>query len=121
MRGGSLHFSSESDAAAQNTYKQNYGEVPFGDIRKVPPENIPDHDVLLAGFPCQPFSHAGLKKGIEDTRGTLFYNIARILDVKQPKIALLENVRGLISHDSRQNLADHFTSDDEYRIQLQYP
>ena len=70
--GGACIFSSESDAAAQNTYKQNYGEVPFGDIRKVAPENIPDHYVLLAGFPCQPFSHAGLKKGIEDTRGTLF-------------------------------------------------
>ena len=62
-------------------------------------EDIPDHDVLVAGFPCQPFSHAGLNLGIGDTRGTLFYNIARILDKKKPKMALLENVRGLISHD----------------------
>lgn len=96
---GSCVFSSEFDKPAQETYFINYGEKPFGDITLITPDNIPSHDVLLAGFPCQPFSHAGLKLGIEDTRGTLFHNIAKILQAKRPKFALLENVRGLISHD----------------------
>ena len=99
QNGGSCVFSSEFDKHAQQTYKNNHGEVPFGDITKIPANEIPDHDVLLAGFPCQPFSHAGLKLGIEDTRGTLFHDIANILEVKRPKFALLENVKGLISHD----------------------
>lgn len=97
--GGACVFSSEFDKHAQATYKNNHGEHPFGDITTINPSHIPDHDVLLAGFPCQPFSHAGLKGGIADTRGTLFYNIAQILETKRPKFALLENVRGLISHD----------------------
>lgn len=100
--GGQCVFSSEWDEAAKQTYFDNYGEVPFGDITK--PEVkalIPDYfDVLCAGFPCQPFSNAGLKKGIEDTRGTLFYHIAEILRDHQPKAVLLENVRGLISNDN---------------------
>lgn len=99
--GGKCVFSSEWDEAAKETYFSNYGEVPFGDITK--PEIkalIPDYfDVLCAGFPCQPFSNAGLKKGIEDTRGTLFYHIAEILRDHQPKAVILENVRGLISND----------------------
>ena len=99
--GGQCVFSSEWDEAAKETYFDNYGEVPFGDITK--PEIkalIPEKfDVLCAGFPCQPFSNAGLKKGIEDTRGTLFYHIAEILRDHQPKAVILENVRGLISND----------------------
>lgn len=99
--GGKCVFSSEWDEGAKQTYFQNYGEVPFGDITK--PEikaMIPGHfDVLCAGFPCQPFSNAGLKRGIEDTRGTLFYHIADILQTHQPRAVLLENVRGLISND----------------------
>ena len=99
--GGQCVFSSEWDEAVNETYFQNYGEVPVGDITK--PEIkalIPDQfDVLCAGFPCQPFSNAGLKRGIEDTRGTLFYHIAEILRDHQPKAVLLENVRGLISND----------------------
>lgn len=102
--GGACVFSSEFDRNAQDTYKLNHGELPFGDITLINPEAIPEHDLLLAGFPCQPFSHAGLKLGIEDTRGTLFYNIANILAVKQPRFALLENVRGLISHDNGNTL-----------------
>ena len=99
QNGGACVFSSEFDKHAQQTYKNNHGEVPFGDITKIPANKIPDHDVLLAGFPCQPFSHAGLKLGIEDTRGTLFHDIANILETKKPRFALLENVKGLISHD----------------------
>jgi DNA (cytosine-5)-methyltransferase 1 len=97
--GGVCVFSSEFEKNAQATYCENHGEYPFGDITKISVADIPDHDVLIAGFPCQPFSHAGLKKGIEDTRGTLFHNIASILKNKKPKVALLENVKGLISHD----------------------
>lgn len=99
--GGKCSFSSEWDEAAKETYFNNYGEVPFGDITKTETKTlIPDYfDVLCAGFPCQPFSNAGLKKGIEDTRGTLFYHIAEILRDHQPKAVLLENVRGLISND----------------------
>lgn len=102
--GGTCVFSSEFDKHAQATYKHNHGEYPFGDITMIEPAHIPDHDILLAGFPCQPFSHAGLKEGIQDTRGTLFYNIAQILETKRPKFALLENVRGLISHDKGHTL-----------------
>jgi DNA (cytosine-5)-methyltransferase 1 len=102
--GGRCVFSSEWDEAAQETYRRNHGELPFGDITKVPASAVPDHDVLLAGFPCQPFSHAGKKLGIEDTRGTLFHDIARILDAKRPRFALLENVRGLISHQQGETL-----------------
>lgn len=99
--GGQCVFSSEWDEAAKQTYFQNYGEVPFGDITKIETKAmIPEHfDVLCAGFPCQPFSNAGLKKGIDDTRGTLFYHIAEILRDHRPKAVLLENVRGLISND----------------------
>lgn len=99
--GGHCVFSSEWDDAAKQTYYENYGEVPFGDITKDETKAlIPEHfDVLCAGFPCQPFSNAGLKKGIEDTRGTLFYHIAEILETRKPKAVFLENVRGLISND----------------------
>jgi len=104
QNGGVCVFSSEFDKHAQQTYKNNHGEVPFGDITKIPANEIPDHDILLAGFPCQPFSHAGLKRGIDDTRGTLFHDIANILENKQPMFALLENVKGLISHDKGHTL-----------------
>ncbi len=100
--GGRCVFSSEWDDAAKQTYYENYGEVPFGDITKDETKAlIPEHfDVLCAGFPCQAFSNAGLKKGIEDTRGTLFYHIAEILSTHKPKAVFLENVRGLISNDN---------------------
>jgi len=111
--GGSCVFSSEFEKNAQQTYFENYGEFPFGDITKIANDElgkqnlvdaIPEHDVLIGGFPCQPFSHAGLKLGIEDTRGTLFDNIAQILQNKKPKFALLENVKGLISNDKGHTL-----------------
>lgn len=93
-------FSSEFDRFAQETYQNNYSEFPFGDITKVDAANIPDHDLLMAGFPCQPFSYAGLCEGFEDqTRGTLFFDVLRIIEEKLPKIVLLENVKGFKSHE----------------------
>ncbi len=106
--GGRSVFCSEWDEYAQMTYKANYGEVPAGDIRTVYVEDIPDHDVLCAGFPCQPFSLAGVSKknalgratGFDDlTQGTLFFEIRRILQAKRPAAFFLENVKNLMSHD----------------------
>jgi DNA (cytosine-5)-methyltransferase 1 len=92
-------FSSDIDEYARKAYSANYGQLPHGDIKEVPTDDIPDHDILFAGFPCQPFSIIGKGKGFEDTRGTLFYEIARILDAKRPKAFILENVKQLVSHD----------------------
>lgn len=92
-------FSSEWDKFSQKTYQANFGETPNGDITKISEHDIPDHDILVGGFPCQAFSQAGLKKGFEDTRGTLFFDIARIIKAKRPKAFLLENVKNLMSHD----------------------
>ena len=106
--GGKCVFTSEWNHFAQKTYEANFGEVPFGDITKVNEKEIPDHDILIAGFPCQPFSIAGVSKknalgklhGFKDeTQGTLFFDIARIIDEKRPKTFLLENVKNLVSHD----------------------
>lgn len=92
-------FSSEWDKNAQKMYEENFGEKPFGDINEIEPNDIPDHDILLAGFPCQPFSIAGKGLGFADTRGTLFFNIEQILKAKKPKAFLLENVKRLTTHD----------------------
>lgn len=102
--GGHTVFSSEWDKFAQKTYRINYGEEPAGDITKIDSKDIPSHDILLAGFPCQPFSQAGLKKGFEDSRGTLFFNIASILKEKRPKAFMLENVKQLRGHDKGNTL-----------------
>lgn len=92
-------FSSEIDKFAQKTYHANFGEQPMGDITKINADDVPDHDILVGGFPCQAFSQAGKKLGFEDTRGTLFFDVARIINAKRPKAFLLENVKNLKSHD----------------------
>src|SRR5690625_814758 len=97
--GGKCVFSSEIDLYAKKTYHFNYGEIPFGDITKINEKAIPEHDILVAGFPCQAFSIAGRRGGFDDTRGTLFFDIARIIKEKKPKAFFLENVKGLLNHD----------------------
>ena len=108
--GGECVFASEWDNDCRKTYEKNFKKISpkifndkslfAGDITKVDPSSIPDHDVLCAGFPCQPFSQAGFKKGFNDTRGTLFFNVAQIIKAKKPKAIFLENVRGLKNHDN---------------------
>lgn len=102
--GGECVFTSEWDKFAQKTYATNFGELPYGDITQIKSNEIPDHDVLLAGFPCQSFSQAGLKQGFDDTRGTMFFEIQRILAEKKPKAFLLENVKQLRGHDNGKTL-----------------
>jgi len=106
--GGKCVFTSEWDYFSKRTYEANFGEVPFGDITKIDEKLIPDHDILLAGFPCQPFSIAGVSKKnslgkahgfLDKTQGTLFFDVARILEYKRPKAFMLENVKNLVSHD----------------------
>lgn len=97
--GGQCLFSSEINPHACEIYEKNFGDNPFCDITKIQPSVLPSFDVLCAGFPCQAFSIAGKKKGFEDTRGTLFFDVCRIVKEKQPKIILLENVKNLTQHD----------------------
>lgn len=109
--GAECVFVSEWDDAARKTYKANYSKISpkifedekrlfVGDITKVDAKDIPDFDILTGGFPCQPFSQAGLKKGFNETRGTLFFDVARIIKEKQPSAFFIENVRGLLTHDN---------------------
>ena len=98
-------FSSEINNECKKTYEANYGEMPYGDISKIEAKDIPDHDVLCAGFPCQPFSISGKQKGFSDTRGTLFFEISRIAESKKPKVIFLENVKHLKNHNHGNTLA----------------
>lgn len=111
--GGRCVFSSEWDKFSQKTYEANFGEVPHGDITTISEGSIPAHDILLAGFPCQPFSLAGVSKKnslgqvhgfLDPTQGTLFFDIARIIKARRPKAFLLENVKNLVSHDQGRTL-----------------
>ena len=108
--GGDCVFSSEIDPHARDTYQSNFNEVPHGDIRNVPAEDIPEHDLLLAGFPCQPFSIAGVSKlssmgrehgFLDQAKGTLFFEVCRILEHHRPRVVLLENVKGLLWHGNK--------------------
>ena len=92
-------FSSDFNKSVCESYSLNFNDFPLSDITEINEKQIPDHDLLCAGFPCQPFSIGGLRKGFKDVRGTLFYDLVRIIEEKKPKIFILENVRGLTSHD----------------------
>jgi DNA (cytosine-5)-methyltransferase 1 len=99
--GGECVFSSEWDTSCQKTYLANFGEIPHGDITKIKEVEIPNFDILVAGFPCQPFSSIGKRQGfLHKTQGTLFYDVARIIKAKNPSAFLLENVPGLTTHDN---------------------
>jgi DNA (cytosine-5)-methyltransferase 1 len=102
--GAKCVFSSEIDEHAREIYNLNYKDFPFGDITKIDENSVPKHDILLAGFPCQPFSIAGEKRGFEDTRGTLFFDIVRILKAQKPKCVVLENVKHFKNHDGGKTL-----------------
>jgi len=102
--GAKCVFSAEIDQHACKTYQDNFGDNPFCDVSTLDPKEIPNFDILCAGFPCQPFSIAGQRKGFCDTRGTLFFDIERIIQAKQPKAFILENVKGLVSHEKGNTL-----------------
>lgn len=102
--GASCVFSAEIDKHACETYQENFGDYPLCDISTLNTFDIPDFDILCAGFPCQPFSLAGQRKGFDDTRGTLFFDIERIIKDKKPQAFILENVKGLVNHDKGKTL-----------------
>lgn len=118
--GGICVFSSDIDESVQKTYELNFGEIPYGDITKIDEKDIPDHDILCAGFPCQPFSTAGRRLGFEDTRGTLFFDVARILREKKPAGFILENVKGLTNHDDGHTLEVILKTLDEVGYNYKY-
>lgn len=97
-------YSSEWDKDARTVYSVNFGSIPAGDITKENETKIPDHDILCAGFPCQAFSISGKRRGFEDSRGTLFFDIARIVKAKRPKVVFMENVKNFVSHDRGRTL-----------------
>ena len=102
--GAKCVFSSEKDKYAIETYEANYGEKPSGDITKIKSEDIPKHDILCAGFPCQPFSISGKQKGFDDERGIHFFEIHRIVKHHKPSILFLENVANLKKHNDSQTI-----------------
>ena len=102
--GAKCVYSNEWDKFAQEVYKNNFGETPDGDITKVDENTIPEHDIICAGFPCQAFSISGKQRGFEDSRGTLFFDVARIVKAKKPKIVFMENVKNFAVHDNGRTL-----------------
>ncbi len=128
-QGGKCVFTSEWDKFAKKTYEANFGEVPFGDITKINEEDVPEHDILLAGFPCQPFSIAGVSKKnslgrshgfLDETQGTLFFDVARIIKHKRPKAFMLENVKNLISHDKGRTFKVIYNTLDELGYSIHF-
>lgn len=102
--GAKCVYSNEWDKQAQIVYNNNFGDIPEGDITKVDENTIPDHDILCAGFPCQAFSISGKQRGFEDSRGTLFFDVARIVRTKRPKVVFMENVKNFATHDEGRTL-----------------
>lgn len=102
--GAKCVYSNEWDIPAQQVYYDNFGDFPEGDITKVDETTIPEHDILCAGFPCQAFSISGKQRGFEDSRGTLFFDVARIVKAKKPKIVFMENVKNFATHDGGKTL-----------------
>ena len=97
-------MSCDFDKTVKETYQENYGQLPLDDITEIEPKNVPDYDILCAGFPCQPFSQCGQHKGFDDKRGTLFFNIMKFVNFHKPKVIILENVQGLLNHDGGKTL-----------------
>jgi len=102
--GAECVYANEWDKNAQEVYKNNFGITPEGDITKVDENSIPEHDILCAGFPCQAFSISGKQRGFEDSRGTLFFDVARVVKAKKPKIVFMENVKNFATHDNGKTL-----------------
>ena len=111
---------SEIDKYAIQIYERHFNHKNYGDIRRINPKSLPDFDLLVGGFPCQSFSVAGKRKGFKDTRGTLFFEIARIIATKKPKLLLLENVKGLLSHDGGRTFGTILSSLDELGYDVQW-
>lgn len=111
---------SEIDKYAIQIYEKHFNHKNFGDIRKIKPRSLPNFDVLIGGFPCQSFSVAGKRKGFKDTRGTLFFEIARIVSAKKPRLLLLENVKGLLSHDNGRTFGTILSALDELGYDIQW-
>lgn len=103
--GAKCVYSNEWDKPVQKVYAENFGDIPEGDITQVDENTIPDHDILCAGFPCQAFSISGKQRGFEDSRGTLFFDVARIVKAKRPEIVFMENVKNFAAHDGGRTLA----------------
>ncbi len=118
--GGTCVFSSEINEHAASIYKHNFGDYPSGDITKIEASSIPNFDILCGGFPCQAFSIAGKKLGFEDTRGTLFFEICRIVKERKPKVIFLENVKNLTLHDKGNTFKTIISSLEELGYQVSY-
>src|ERR1041385_6242630 len=113
-------FSSDIDEDCRASYAANFGHAPVGDIKQVHEKDVPRHDLLLAGFPCQPFSIIGHMRGFDDTRGTLFFDIARILKAQQPRTFVLENVKLLVGHNKGRTLKRILETIHELGYECQY-
>ena len=113
-------FSSDINQKIQDVYEANFGDRPHGDITTIDPVEIPDFDILLGGFPCQPFSISGKKQGFKDTRGTLFFSICKIIEQKQPQVVILENVKHLINHDKKRTMSVILSSLKELGYNVNY-